>query len=209
MYIILTCDLIQSKKVVKRSKVQEEIKNALNYVNTHFSNNLLCPFVSVWGDSFQGALKSLGGFFEIIETFEEQISVNFRCGIGIGKIATKFSTNVMEMDGPAFYRSKSALEIAEKKNRRILVKSGNIQYDTMVNTVFILLYVLKTRWTAHQKEIIHHRRKGLKYEEIGKMKGISKQAIGKTLKAAHWVEASFAIDTLNGMKITYFKRLED
>jgi uncharacterized protein YerC len=209
MYFIVTCDLIQSKKVLDRSKVQQEIKSALNHVNTHYSDKLLCLFVIVWGDSFQGALKSLKGFYDIVETFEELISVNFRTGIGVGEIATEFSSNVLEMDGSAFHRSKSALEIAEKDNHRIWVQSRNNQFDTMVNTVLILLYALKSRWTDHQKEIIHLRKQGMTYKEIGERKGISKQAVNKTLKAAHWAEASFAIHTLNQVTNTYFEQLED
>jgi hypothetical protein len=208
MYYVVTCDLIQSKKLLNRSKIQQEIKNALNFVNTQYSKQLLCSFVIVWGDSFQGALKSLRGFYEIIETFEELISVDFRCGIGIGKITTEFSTNVLEMDGPAFYRSKSALEIAEKDHRSIWLQSGNNHFDIMVNTVLLLLNTLKMRWTVHQKEIISLRRKGQKYKEIGKRKGISKQAVNKALKTARWTDASFAIHTLNEVTNSYFELLE-
>jgi hypothetical protein len=208
MYYIVTCDLIQSKKVENRMEVQQEIKSVLNSVNTQYSKQILCPFVIVWGDSFQGALKSLKGFYEIIETLEELIPVDFRCGIGIGKISTQYSDNVLEMDGPAFYHSKSALETAEKDHRSIWLQSGNPHFDRMVNTVLILLYTLKMRWTAHQKEIITLRREGQKYEEIGKQKNISKQAVNKALKTARWADASFAIHTLNEVTNHFFEQME-
>ncbi len=208
MYYIVTCDLIQSKKVENRAKVQQRIKDTLNFVNTQYSEQILCPFVIVWGDSFQGALKSLKGFYEIVEAFEELIPVDFRCGIGIGKITTEYSNNVLEMDGPAFYHSKSALEIAEKDHKSIWLQSGNTYYDVMVNTIMILLNALKKRWTDHQKEIISLRRKGKKYEEIGRQKDISKQAVNKALKTAQWAEASFAIHTLNEEIYRFFEQME-
>lgn len=207
MYYIVTCDLIQSKKVENRMEVQQKIKDVLNRVNTQYSKQILCHFVIVWGDSFQGALKSLKGFYKIIETLEEQIPVDFRCGIGIGKISTQYSNNVLEMDGPAFYRSKAALEKAEKDHRSIWLHSGNLHFDRMVNTVFILLYTLKTRWTAHQKEIISLRRKEQTYEQIGEQKHISKQAVNKALKTARWADASFAIHTLNEVTYHFFEQM--
>jgi hypothetical protein len=205
MYFILTGDLIHSRKVPNRSEVQQEIKTALEFVNTKLSNHILCPFVIVWGDSFQGALSSLKGFYTIVETLEEKISVSFRCGIGIGEISTPFSPNVLEMDGPAFHHSKSALQIAEKNNHHVWVQSGNNQLDPMVNTILILLHAVKTRWTAHQMEIIQLRREGKTYDEIGSVKEITKQAVNKTLKAAGWSTASFAIHTLNEVIYTYFE----
>ncbi|MHA2202469.1 MAG: SatD family protein [Candidatus Hodarchaeales archaeon] len=208
LYFIVTCDLIQSKKVDERSKVQQELRHAVNIVNERYSNDLLCPFTSVWGDSFQGALKSLNGFYNIIETFEQLISIEFRCGMGIGEISTEFSPNTLEMDGMAFYRSRNALKIAEKERYYVWIQSGNSYFDTMINTILTLLYAIKTRWNAHQREIIGFRREGMKYKEIGAKKGISKQAVSKILKYTQSKAVFFAIDTLNDLANSIFEHLE-
>lgn len=180
----------------------------MDIVNREYRQKLVCPFITVWGDSFQGALKSLKGFYNLIETFEELISVEFRCGIGVGKLTTEISTTTLEMDGPAFHRSRAALDIAEKGQRRVWIQSGNHVFDGMVNSILTLLYALKSRWTPHQKEIIRMRRKGMTYAEIGEKKKISKQAVYKSLKTAKWEEAFLAIRTLNNLTGTYFKQLE-
>ncbi|MFX0196592.1 MAG: SatD family protein [Candidatus Hodarchaeota archaeon] len=209
IYFIVTCDLIHSKKVLERSQVQRELRNAVNIMNGEYKQELVCPFITVWGDSFQGALKSLKGFYNLIETFEGLISVEFRCGIGVGEITTEISTTTLEMDGPAFHHSRAALEIAEKAQRRVWIQSGNNIFDGMVNSILALLYVLKSRWTPHQKEIIRLRRKGMTYAEIGEKKQISKQAVYKSLKTAKWEEAFLAIQTLNNLTDAYFEQLED
>ena len=208
LYFIVTCDLIRSKKVSERSQVQRGLKKAVNIVNEQYSKELLCPFITVWGDSFQGALKSLKGFYDILEAFEELISVEFRCGIGIGEITTEVSSNTLDMDGPAFHHSRAALEIAAKDQRRVWIQSGNNIFDGMVNALLTLLYALKVRWTPQQKQIIQLRRKGMTYIEIGEKKNISKQAVYKSLKAAKWTEASLAISTLNDLTNAYFEHLE-
>ncbi|MFX1505513.1 MAG: SatD family protein [Promethearchaeota archaeon] len=209
MYFIVTCDLIQSKKVKERSKIQQELKNAVKVVNERYSKQLLCPFTSVWGDSFQGALKSLDGFYNILNTFERLISNDFRCGLGIGDISTEFSPNTLEMDGLAFHRSQDALSIAKKESYYVWIQSGNDNFDKMVNTVLVLLYAIKTRWNAHQREIIHLRRQGMTLEAIGKRKGISKQAVSKILKYTQSKAVFFAIGTLDKLSDLFFEHFED
>jgi len=86
----------------------------------------------------------------------------------------------------------------------------NHLFDSLVNAILALLNALKASWTTQQKQIIHLRRKGLTYSEIGKLieplnkqtKGISKQAVYNSLKSAKWSSVSFAIDTLNDKIIT-------
>ncbi|MFX0123508.1 MAG: SatD family protein [Candidatus Hodarchaeota archaeon] len=205
----MTCDLIQSKKVQERFKVQQELKYAVNVVNERYSKELLCPFTTVWGDSFQGALKSLDGFYNILDTFEELISIDFRCGVGIGEISTEFSPNTLEMDGLAFHRSQDALNIAKKERYYVWILSGNTHFDRMVNTLLTLLYAIKIRWNAHQRGIIRLRQEGMTYEEIGNKKGISKQAVSKILKYTQSKAVFFAIETLNNLTNTFFEHVED
>ena len=160
--------LSNQKKVPERFQVQQKLKKAVNIINKQYLNEILCTFITVWGDSFQGALKSLKRFYYLLETFEELIPVEFRCGIGIAEITTEPSLNVLEMDGPAFHRSRAALEIAAKDQHRVWIQSANNLFDGMVNTILTLLYVLKASWTTQQKQIIRLRRKGMTYAEIGR-----------------------------------------
>ena len=140
MYFILTCDLVRSREITRRLEAQEELKNAIDLINGVFKETILAPFVIVWGDSFQVVLKSLSGFYSILETFEENLSVKFRCGIGIGRITTNFSPNTLEMDGPAFHRSQEALEFAKEEKRSVWIKSEKTSFDKVVNTLLILTF---------------------------------------------------------------------
>ncbi|MHA1946196.1 MAG: SatD family protein [Candidatus Hodarchaeales archaeon] len=198
-YYILTCDLVSSRDFKQRLEVQEELKITIELINNIFKETILSPFVIVWGDSFQGVLKSLSGFYSILETFEENLSVKFRCGIGIGTISTKFSLNTLEMDGPAFLRSREALEFAKEEKHSVWMKSEKASYDKIVNALLILLSTIKSGWTNKQKAVIKLRKQELKYKDIGKNRGISKQAVSNILKSAHWKDISFAIETLNNL----------
>ncbi|MHA1220948.1 MAG: SatD family protein [Candidatus Heimdallarchaeota archaeon] len=198
-YYILTCDLVRSREVTRRLEAQEELKTVIKLINEVFKKKILSPFVIVWGDSFQGALKSLSDFYAIIESFEENLSVKFRCGIGIGTITTIFSPNTLEMDGPAFHRSQEALEFAKEEKHSVWIKSEKSSFDKVVNALLILLSTIKSGWTSKQKAVIYLRKQDLTYKDIGKRRNITKQAVSNILKSAHWKEVALAIETLNNL----------
>ena len=207
-YFILTSDLVGSRKINQRLQAQEELKNAIKIINTIYKETILSPFVIVWGDSFQGVLKSLTNFYSILETFEENLSVKFRCGIGIGTISTTFSLNTLEMDGPAFLRSREALEFAKERDYAVWMKTENTSFDEIVNALLILLSTIKSGWTNKQKEVIKLRKQNLTYNDIGKERGITKQAVSNILKSAHWKKVSLVIETLNNLAYTDSKHVE-
>jgi hypothetical protein len=186
VYFIFTGDLIASRKIPNRSQIQKQLQLAIENINNQFNEQILCPFVIGWGDAFQGVLISLSGLYNIIEAFENQLTVNFRCGIGIGDISTEFTSNPLEMDGPAFQASQYALEEAKKNQRFVCIKSERIQFDMIVNTLWVLFSSIKSGWTQRQYEVIQLRRLNLTYEEIGQKLGITKQAVYNILKSAQW-----------------------
>ncbi|MHA1993242.1 MAG: SatD family protein [Candidatus Hodarchaeales archaeon] len=209
MYFVITCDIVHSKDITDRYKAQESLKSVIKEINTKYSEKIISPFVIVWGDSFQGILKELKDFYLIIEHLEEGLPFKFRCGLGIGTITTKFSTNSLEMDGPAFYKSQAALKIASENHRIAWIQSENSLFDQLTNSVLTLLTTLKSGWTERQKKVIKLRKQNLTYEKIGKRiktkdkDKITKQAVSNILKSAHWEEITLAIETLN--KLTYPK----
>ena len=196
-YFIITGDLIASRKIPNRSQIQKELQNTVENINNCYTEHILCPFVIGWGDAFQGALISLSGLYNIIEAFENQLTIKFRCGIGIGEISTEFSLNPLEMDGPAFHASQYALEDAKKNQKFVWIKSERRQFDMIINTLWVLLSSIKSGWTKRQYEVIQLRRLNLTYAEIGQKLRITKQAVYNILKSAQWEAVEHGINTLN------------
>ncbi len=205
LYYVLTCDIVHSKEITNRLAVQEELKAVINQINVDYSEKLLSPLIIVWGDSFQGVLKELKYFNQVFERLEDDLSFKFRCGLGIGTISTKFSKISMEMDGPAFHRSRAALKIASENRRTVWIQSENKSFDQLTNSLLTLLTILKSGLTERQKQVIALRKQGLTYEKIGKTVKtdnklkITKQAVSNILSSAHWEEISLAIETLNNL----------
>jgi predicted DNA-binding protein YlxM (UPF0122 family) len=188
----MTCDIVKSRFLKNRVDIQENLKNVISKMNHDYSAQIEAPFVVVWGDSFQGALKSIGIIYEIYESLRDEVAVDFRCGIGIGNIYTKPSKNVLEMDGDAYYHARFSLKVAKRYGLNLWLKSDNSSLNKTLNVLFLLLDILTQQWSPTQRQVITLRKKDLTYEEIGKKRGVTKQAIHKILKRAKWVEISLA-----------------
>ncbi|MFW9927991.1 MAG: SatD family protein, partial [Candidatus Thorarchaeota archaeon] len=143
------------------------------------------------------------------EQLDLLIPTDYRCGIGIGTINTKFSLNTLEMDGKAFHYSRDAVEYAKENDYHIYIQSENKAFDDIINSLLLLVDTLKSHLTARQKEIILLKRKNLTLQEIGNEKKISKQAVFNILSSANWKQLSIAINTLNEQVVNVMKIFEE
>ena len=208
MFIIMTCDIVRSREISNRVDVQQQLKSALEKINTEYTSQLDAPFVIVWGDSFQGAVKSFKHAYEILESVSELFPFEFLCGIGIGDISTSFSSNVLEMDGEALINSRFALKVATVYKLDFWIHSPNMLFNRTMNVIFQLLHTLTKQWTSTQREVIKQRKKQLTYQQIGELRGVSKQAINNILKSANWYQIEMTKRVLSSMDIGDFKEVK-
>ncbi len=201
----MTGDIVKSRKIKNRVDAQHQLKKTLQTINQEYKLQLEAPFVIVWGDSFQGAIKSFKYTYEILESISELFPYKFRCGIGIGDISTSFSTNVLEIDGEALFNSRFSLKVATVYKLDFWIHSPNMAFNKTLNTLFLLLYTLTKQWTNTQREVIDQRKKQLTYQEIGELRGVSKQAINNILRSAKWPQIELAKRLLRSIDINDFK----
>jgi hypothetical protein len=205
VFIIITGDIVRSREIPNRAEAQEILKNALYIINRKFESQIQAPFVIVWGDSFQGAIKSFKHIYEILDTISEHFPHKFRCGIGIGNISTGSSSNVLEMDGEALLNSRFSLRVATLYKLDVWIHSPNMLFNRTMNVLFLLLRTLTNQWTDTQREVVTHRKLQLTYQQIGELRGVSKQAINNILKSANWSYIEMAKRMLFSLDITDFK----
>jgi hypothetical protein len=74
-----------------------------------------------------------------------------------------------------------------------------------MNVLFLLLRTLTNQWTDTQREVVTHRKLQLTYQQIGELRGVSKQAINNILKSANWSYIEMAKRMLFSLDITDFK----
>ena len=170
--------------------IQGRIKKALVDINKSHSSAILKDFTITLDDEFQGILNTPDDSYDIFVHLQNIMPVEFRCGIGIGKIEV-LSYKITEMRGESFFRSREALELAKKSGYPVIVKSSDVEdnlIDDTINTILGLINTLQSTWSTRQKEIVKLCRshKDYTYSDIARELNVSKQSISQVLNAAHW-----------------------
>jgi len=152
-YTVITGDLVKSREISERYKVQIKLQKVLNAVNKKFRDDIVVNFSITLGDEFQGLLYTPEKSFDIIKEIQREIyPVRISFGVGSGTISTKIAKKTTEMDGECFRKSREALLEAKKLKQEIIYNTGT-DIDLSVNTILRLIYSIKSDW----KKIHYHR----------------------------------------------------
>lgn len=118
VYYAIIGDLIDSRKIIDRSSFQQEYASLLSEINKQYAPEIVSRFAITLGDEFQGVLGSAQRIMEIINTISVTLHPQkIRFGIGIGEMTTEAELNRnIGMDGPAFWRARSAIEYIHDEN---------------------------------------------------------------------------------------------
>jgi len=178
-YAVITGDLVKSREILERYKVQIKLQKVLNAVNKEFKDDILVNFSITLGDEFQGLLDKPEKSFDIIKEIQKEMyPVKISFGIGYGTISTKIAKKTTEMDGECFRKSREALLTAKKLKQEIIYNTGT-DIDLSVNTILRLMYSIKSDW----KKIHYHRiwlyEKLGTLEKVAKVEKITKQMVSK------------------------------
>jgi predicted DNA-binding protein YlxM (UPF0122 family) len=189
---VITCDIKGSRAFSPEEWriIQRKIKTALMEISKSYSSDLLRDLTITLDDEFQGVLHSPKKSYDVFVRLQDSIPVEFRCGIGIGKIEV-VSSEITEMRGKSFFRSREALELAKKFGYPVVVKSAdemNNLMDETINAILSLIATIQSTWTERQREVVTFCRVhgDYTYSDIARELNVSKQSISQVLIAAHW-----------------------
>ena len=197
-YTVITGDIIKSRELKNRQRVQEVLKNVLMRINEKYRECIFVNFSLTAGDEFQGLVSKIGKSYAIIKDIEKGIyPIKARFGVGVGKIATSFSDNIGEMDGECFIRSREALENAKKLDQFVIYNIGIHEMDISLNTILMLIDAIKKSWKN-----MHFKRAWLyeelkTYEKVAEKENISKQRVSKMFRNIKYDKVKRAEENLN------------
>lgn len=164
-FVAIIGDIRNSRKLESRKSVQDKLKTVLEEINEKYKEDVISKFVITLGDEFQGVLADGKNILKIIEEIRMKLyPVEFRFGIGIGKITTDIDTEMaLGADGPGYYKARNAIDKLkenEKKNKAVVadmrldVDNNNGTQVMLINTIFELIKAIEQSWTDRQREII-------------------------------------------------------
>lgn len=165
-YIAIIGDIKKSKEIEDRKGIQNKLTCVLDSINEKYKSVISAKFIITLGDEFQGLLCKGESVLDIIEEIQrEMYPIQIRFGIGIGKMTTEIIKEMaIGADGPSYYRAREAMEgirsDERKKKRepsdiRIEIEKDTNSISLMLNTIFLLMEVIKGNWSERQRTIIY------------------------------------------------------
>ena len=177
MPFVLTVDQLESRTT---GDAVDRALGLLSDVDT------ILPFTRTVGDEFQGLLGDATSVVDAILLLmrDEQ----WHIGLGIGAVERPLPADSRAARGPAFLCARTAVEAAKTDPSHLAVaaarESDHEAYD--VQAVWRLTAALRRRRSESGWQAVDLMLAGRTQSEAARRLGISRQAVGQRLQAAHW-----------------------
>ena len=110
-----------------------------------------------------------------------------RLALARGPILGGLDTRDAEaMDGPAFDLAGELLYRARKEDRLLVVHTGDTTFDTLFNSLLLLLTRHVDQWSDRQWEVVEAYRRLGRQNRVAEELAISQQSVSATLASAGW-----------------------
>jgi hypothetical protein len=166
MYCAIIGDIVDSRKMEERDKVQIRLHSILKEVNQKYIDDIASKFVLTLGDEFQGLLKTPRKVLEMIDYIKMKFYPDsIRFGIGLGSIDTEINSEAaIGADGHAYYAARKAIETVKtiessyKNPERdiMFIHQSNSKNESLelVNATLSMCFIFEEKWTVKQRETI-------------------------------------------------------
>jgi hypothetical protein len=181
--------MLRSREVdpLQRPKVQERFKEFVAFLNKKYYRHILSKFVITLGDEFQGLLSSGRPIPDLMWDLDERFhDRHLRVGVGFGILHTPLQKEAINVDGPALYFARAAIERAAEKRLLGGVFFGFGELDPVMNGIARILRFHRSKLTTQQLKIIELLRHGRSQSEAAEELGITRQAISKQVISSGW-----------------------
>lgn len=167
MYYAIIGDLISSKSLIERKKIQLQLDAYLAQLNVAYSMHVVKKLSITLGDEFQGLFSSSEYLLEIIHKIEIHMHpTKLRFGIGVGNMNFDFGNvdTPYQSDGEVWWNAREAInkvKTNKSKNRledfsNIYIQSKNTLLNEHINNVLDLCFSIKDNWTDKQRNLISY-----------------------------------------------------
>ena len=109
-----------------------------------------------------------------------------RVGLGLGALNTPVQKVAINIDGPALYFARAAIQTAAEKRRFGGVFLGFGELDPVLNGMARLLWFHRSRLTRQQSRIIELLRRGRSQSDAAGELRITRQAVSKQVVSTGW-----------------------
>lgn len=167
MYFAVIGDIVSSKSLKERTKIQKKLENCLMMLNEKYEDVMIKKLSITLGDEFQALFSDGKYLLEIIHRIELEIyPVKLRFGIGIGNIEFDYGNldSPYQSDGSVWWNARRAIEKVEAKKSKnkieyisnIYIISNDEVFNNRINIILDMCYSIKSTWKEKQIELISY-----------------------------------------------------
>ncbi len=195
MYCAVIADIVDSKKLADRGKIQDKLKAELVSISLYFSSYIRSNFTIKLYDEFQGLLLNADYVMSIIDRMCNGMHpVDLRFGIGFGDITTEIDPKLaLGADGPAYHNARLALEDVKRLDKKDLqtkiklVTGDNTLagMEHLVNAAFCSMLAIERGWTKTQREIVQGMLScsGIMQKELAEKRNVEPSTVTRSYRA--------------------------
>jgi hypothetical protein len=174
---VLTVDQQGSRRAGDR------VPEAIHALSSRVPTPVL-PFERTAGDEFQGVLGRADDVLEAVTVLARLGS--WSIGIGIGEVEHPLPAGTREARGDAFVLAREAVEAArDTRDPRLAVRSADRTAGADAEAALRLLLVVLRQRSRPAWEAADLVRGGATQAEAARVLGVTRQAVGQRLAAAH------------------------
>ena len=181
MPIVLTVDQQRSRRGPDR--VDDALHRLAQYPATR-------GFERTAGDEFQGVFEHSGAAVDAVLDLVRD--GHWSIGLGIGPVERPLPASTRAGRGDAFVLARDAVTAAKRAPQHLAVRAGDPLAGADAEAVLNLLAALMRSRTPQAWQAIDLADPGRPQSEIAAKLGVTRQAIGQRLAAAHWREEQAA-----------------
>jgi len=188
-YWVILGDLIRSRTIRERDKVQAQILSALEKVNRKFKEDIFAPIKITRGDEISGVLLTVKNLVKILTNIADAVMPSMlRFVVVKGELSAGLRTKDASLiDGPAFHTAEKEMERQKSKNIYLLVFRGNNDsLDGAISLIGTFLMKERLAWTTRQREIVKLYDREKSQKRVAEILGISQQSVSVALERAHY-----------------------
>lgn len=186
-YVAVIGDIVASRHLPNRAAVQRRYEKLMDRLNEALARSIRSRFTITLGDEFQGLLKDATALVDLIWIVDSFPVGSVRLGFGFGTITTAVRDVSRQMDGPAYYHARDAVEHARQKKLLGGVFRGfGTKEDLVLNGFARLLEQHRLRLTDRRKELFSLLREGLTRSEATSKLRVRASTVSKAAKLGGW-----------------------
>lgn len=204
-YVAIIGDIKNSKTIKNRDEFRKQFRDAIEYINEKYKDQMAAKLVISSGDEFEGLFSDAHDILDIVFELEKRIHpYKIRFGLGIGNVKTKIDyDNTLEIDGTSYHYAREMINFVKENETSYSTYVTNYAIKStedmgLVNSSLAMISILKNSWSERQRQVMEE----FLDNDMSQMKtseklGILQSSVSRALKSSNFYNYMYSKNMVN------------